>query len=146
MPASEYAAFCREKGLAMNADDLACVAEYFRAEGREPSGTELRILDTYWSDHCRHTTFTSTLEEIKVDDSFIKADIDASLALVAKMRKDLGREKKNLCLMELATIGARYLKSKGLLEDLERPPRRPGAERREQRLQRLCHRGRRRKR
>ena len=119
MPVTEYAAFCKEKGLAMNADDLACVAEYFRAEGREPSGTELRILDTYWSDHCRHTTFTSTLEEIKVDDSFIKADLDASLALVAKMRKDLGREKKNLCLMELATIGARYLKSKGLLEDLE---------------------------
>ena len=119
MPASEYGAFCKEKGLAMNADDLACVAAYFRAEGREPSGTELRILDTYWSDHCRHTTFTSTLEEIKVDDSFIKADIEASLALVAKMRKDLGREKKNLCLMELATIGARYLKSKGLLEDLE---------------------------
>ena len=119
LPESAYPAFCKEKGLAMNSDDLACVAAYFRKEGRDPSGTELRILDTYWSDHCRHTTFTSTLEEIKVDESFIKADIDASLGLLAKMRKELGREAKPLCLMELATIGARYLKSKGLLEDLE---------------------------
>ena len=119
LPESAYPAFCKEKGLAMNSDDLACVAAYFRTEGRDPSGTELRILDTYWSDHCRHTTFTSTLEEIKVDESFIKADIDASLGLLARMRKDLGREAKPLCLMELATIGARYLKSKGLLEDLE---------------------------
>ncbi len=119
LPESAYPAFCKEKGLAMNSDDLACVAAYFRKEGRDPSGTELRILDTYWSDHCRHTTFTSTLEEIKVDESFIKADIDASLGLLAKMSKELGREAKPLCLMELATIGARYLKSKGLLEDLE---------------------------
>ena len=119
LPVSEYPAFCKEKGLAMNSDDLACVAEYFRKEGRDPSGTELRILDTYWSDHCRHTTFTSTLEEVKVDDSFIKGDIEASLALVARMRKSLGRESKPLCLMELATLGARWLKSKGLLEDLE---------------------------
>ena len=119
MPQSEYGAFCKEKGLAMNEDDLACVAAYFRAEGREPSGTELRILDTYWSDHCRHTTFTSTLEEIKVEDSFIREDIEASLSLLAKMRKDLGREAKPLCLMELATVGARYLKAKGLLNDLE---------------------------
>ena len=119
LPESAYPAFCKERGLAMNSDDLACVAAYFRGEGRDPSGTELRILDTYWSDHCRHTTFTSTLEEIKVDESFIKADIDASLALLARMRKSLGREAKPLCLMELATIGARWLKSKGLLEDLE---------------------------
>ena len=119
MPSSAYTAFCKEKGLAMNEDDLACVAAYFQKEGRDPSGTELRILDTYWSDHCRHTTFTSTLEEIKVDDSFIREDIEASLALLAKMRKDLGREAKPLCLMELATVGARYLKSKGLLDDME---------------------------
>ena len=119
MPKSEYATFCKEKGLAMSEDDLAEVVKYFTAEGREPSGTELRILDTYWSDHCRHTTFTSVLEEVRVDDSFIRPDIEASLSLLARMRKDLGREAKPLCLMELATIGARYLKSKGLLEDLE---------------------------
>ena len=103
----------------MNSDDLREVVRYFRSEGRDPSETELRILDTYWSDHCRHTTFTSTLEEVTVDESFIKADIESSLRLAARMRKDLGREAKALCLMELATLGARYLKARGLLEDLE---------------------------
>ena len=119
MEEGAYAAFCRSHGLAMNSDDLREVVRYFRSEGRDPSETELRILDTYWSDHCRHTTFTSTLEEVTVDESFIKADIESSLRLAARMRKDLGREAKALCLMELATLGARYLKARGLLEDLE---------------------------
>ena len=119
MEEKDFPGFCSSHGLAMNTDDLREVVNYFRGEGRNPSETELRILDTYWSDHCRHTTFTSTLEEIRVEDSFIKADIEASLSLVARMRKSLGREAKPLCLMELATLGARYLKSKGLLEDLE---------------------------
>ena len=119
MPAEEYASFCKEKGLAMNADDLAKVAEYFRAEGRDPSGTELRILDTYWSDHCRHTTFTSEIQEITIDESFLKNELQDSLQLFKDMRRELGRESKPLCLMELATIGARWLKSKGLLDDME---------------------------
>ncbi len=119
MEEKDFSGFCKSHGLAMNEDDLREVVKYFRQEGRNPGETELRILDTYWSDHCRHTTFTSTLEDIRVDDSFIKDDIEASLSLVTRMRKSLGREAKPLCLMELATIGARYLKSKGLLEDLE---------------------------
>ena len=119
MREEDFPAFCKGHGLAMNTDDLREVVNYFRREGRDPRETELRILDTYWSDHCRHTTFTSTLEEIRVDDSFIRPDIEASLALLGKMRAYLGRESKPLCLMELATIGARYLKSKGLLEDQE---------------------------
>ena len=119
MPAEEYGTFCKEKGLAMNADDLAKVAEYFRAEGRDPSGTELRILDTYWSDHCRHTTFTSEIQEITIDESFLKNELQDSLKLFKDMRRELGRESKPLCLMELATIGARWLKSKGLLDDME---------------------------
>ncbi len=119
MKEEEFSAFCRDHGLAMNNDDLREVVNYFRKEGRDPSETELRILDTYWSDHCRHTTFTSTLEDIRVDDSFIRPDMEASLALLARMRSSLGREAKPLCLMELATVGARYLKSRGLLEDLE---------------------------
>ncbi len=119
MREEDFAAFCKSHGLAMNTDDLREVVHYFRKEGREPRETELRILDTYWSDHCRHTTFTSTLEEIRVDESFIRPDIEASLALLGRMRASLGRESKPLCLMELATIGARYLKSKGLLEDQE---------------------------
>jgi len=119
MEEKDFPAFCKSHGLAMNEDDLREVVNYFRKEGRDPGETELRILDTYWSDHCRHTTFTSTLEDIRVEDSFIKPDIEASLSLAARMRASLGREAKPLCLMELATLGARYLKSKGLLDDLE---------------------------
>ena len=119
MPQTQYADFCKKWGLAMNADDLACVVEYFSKEHRDPTETELRILDTYWSDHCRHTTFTTILKDIEIEDSFIKADIAQELEDFRHIRMELGREEKPLCLMELATIGARYLKQQGLLDDME---------------------------
>ena len=111
--------FCRKMGLAMNADDLREVVKYFTEEGRDPNETELRILDTYWSDHCRHTTFTTELEEIGVEESFMKEEIDGTLNLYLKMRKELGRENKGLNLMDMATIGGRYLRRAGLLDDME---------------------------
>ena len=117
--AEDAPAYCKEKGLAMNGDDLMEVVSYFTTEGRDPNETELRILDTYWSDHCRHTTFTTELTEIKVDDSFVKADIDESLEVWHSLRQELGRENKPLCLMDLATIGARYLLMRGAFDDLE---------------------------
>ena len=119
MDPAAYPAFCKGHGLAMNADDLREVVNYFRGEGRNPSETELRILDTYWSDHCRHTTFTSELEEITVDESFMKAELESSLDLFESMREELGRGNKPRCLMELATIGARWLRKQGKLDDLE---------------------------
>ena len=119
MKAEEYAAYCKENGLAMNADDLAEVVRYFNEEGRDPMETELRILDTYWSDHCRHTTFTTEIEEITIDESFMKGEFEESLELMRGIRKELGREQKSLCLMELATIGARYLRKVGKLDDME---------------------------
>ena len=119
MPESEFGAFCKAHGLAMNTDDLREVVNYFKKEGRDPSETELRILDTYWSDHCRHTTFTSEIEEITIDDSFLRPELESSLKMMADMRSDLGREAKPLCLMELATLGARWLKAKGKLDDQE---------------------------
>ena len=115
----DLAPYCRKMGLAMNADDLREVVNYFKAEGRDPFETELRILDTYWSDHCRHTTFTTELEDIDVEESFLKEEIDGTLNLYMKIRKELGRENKGLNLMDMATVGARYLKSKGLLDDME---------------------------
>lgn len=111
--------FCRKMGLAMNADDLREVVKYFTEEGRNPNETELRILDTYWSDHCRHTTFTTELEEIGVEESFMKEEIDGTLNLYLKMRKELGRENKGLNLMDMATIGGRYLRKAGLLDNME---------------------------
>ena len=119
MPREEYAPFCKQWGLAMNADDLHEVVTYFQKEQRNPTETELRILDTYWSDHCRHTTFTTILESIKVDNSFVKEEIESTLGMFHDIRQELGRTEKPLCLMELATIGARYLRSKGLLDDME---------------------------
>lgn len=119
MSGDNLKAYCKKMGLAMNADDLAEVVKYFTGEGRDPNETELRILDTYWSDHCRHTTFTTELESIDVEDSFIKEDIDGTMALYLRMRSETGREKKGLNLMDMATIGAKYLRKNGLLDDLE---------------------------
>ena len=119
MKEEELEGYCKRNGLAMNADDLREVVNYFRREERDPYETELRILDTYWSDHCRHTTFTTELEHITVEDSFVRDEIEGTLSLYLKIRSELGREKKSICLMDLATIGARYLRSKGLLDDLE---------------------------
>ena len=119
MKEEELASYCKANGLAMNADDLREVVNYFKQEGRDPMETELRILDTYWSDHCRHTTFTTEIEEITLDESFMKAEFESSLELMRNIRQELGRENKSLCLMELATIGARYLKKHGKLDDME---------------------------
>ncbi len=115
----QFADFCKGYGLAMNTDDLREVVNYFRKEGRNPRETELRILDTYWSDHCRHTTFTTELEGITVEESFAKEEIEGSLALYLNIRRELGREQKSICLMDIATIGARCLKKRGLLDDME---------------------------
>ena len=119
MKTDKYEDFCKEWGLAMNTDDLNEVVKYFTKEGRNPTETELRILDTYWSDHCRHTTFTTELQQITIDESFMKAEMQESLELFYHIRKELGREKKPVCLMELATIGARYLRKIGKLDDME---------------------------
>lgn len=117
--AAEAAEYCKEKGLAMNADDLMEVVNYFISEGRDPNETELRILDTYWSDHCRHTTFTTELTDITIEDSIASDALKAALESWKSTRKNLGREQKALCLMDLATIGARVLKAEGKLNDLE---------------------------
>ena len=119
MTEEELAPYCKNYGLAMNSDDLREVVNYFRSEGRNPRETELRILDTYWSDHCRHTTFTTELEGITVEESLFKSEIEDSLALYLNIRRELGREEKSICLMDIATIGARCLKKRGLLDDME---------------------------
>ena len=115
----DLAAYCKDKSLAMNTDDLREVVAYFRKEGRNPYETELKILDTYWSDHCRHTTFNTQLESIEVEECFAADKIRSSLDLYRSMRNELHRQSKDICLMDIATIGARHLKTKGYLDDLE---------------------------
>lgn len=111
--------YIKKMGLAMNDADLMTVVEYFKEENRDPRETELRILDTYWSDHCRHTTFMTELTDIEVEDSIVAEDIKETLQLYKDMRHDLGREDKRVCLMDLACIGARWLKKQGILDDQE---------------------------
>ena len=115
----DLAAYCEDKSLAMNTDDLREVVAYFRKEGRNPYETELKILDTYWSDHCRHTTFNTHLESIEVEECFAADKIKSSLDLYRSMRNELHRQSKDICLMDIATIGARHLKTQGYLDDLE---------------------------
>ena len=119
MAEEDLTPYCRKMGLAMNADDLREVVTYFKSEGRDPNETELRILDTYWSDHCRHTTFTTKLDDIRVEDSFLKEELDGSLGLYLKLRSELGRDEKDINLMDIATIGGRYLRKIGKLDDME---------------------------
>ena len=109
------AALRRELALAMDGADLLFCQAYFRREGRDPSLTEIRVIDTYWSDHCRHTTFLTHLTKVSFDDP----DAEAAYRRYFAAREELGRSEKPVTLMDLATVGARYLKAKGVLTDLD---------------------------
>lgn len=116
---TDYEAKVKEFGLAMNDMDLKEVVNYFNKEGRDPYETELRILDTYWSDHCRHTTFNTILENISFGNGALKEKIENSYKFYLDLRKETNRENKNVCLMDLALICAKALKKRGYLDDLE---------------------------
>ena len=110
------AAFIAERGLAMDLADIVFFQKHFRdEERRDPTITEVKVVDTYWSDHCRHTTFGTVLDEVAIDDEAVQAAFDKYL----QMRGELGREGKPVCLMDMGTIGAKYLKSKGILTGLD---------------------------
>ena len=107
--------FRNEKGLAMDHADIVFCQNYFKSEQRDPTITEIRLIDTYWSDHCRHTTFGTILNDVKIDDEVVQAAFDRYMAL----RAETGRDKKNRTLMDLATIGAKALKQRGILQSLD---------------------------
>ena len=108
-------AFRNEKGLAMDHADIVFCQNYFKSEHRDPTITEIRLIDTYWSDHCRHTTFGTILDDVKIDDDLVQAAFDRYMAL----RAETGRDKKNRTLMDCATIGAKALKQRGILKNLD---------------------------
>jgi len=110
----ELAAMIKDFGLAMDLNDLAFCQEYFRSEHRDPTMTELRVIDTYWSDHCRHTTFLTQLENVSFED----ADVAAAWQRYMDARAEIGRTKP-VTLMDIGTIGAKVLKARGLLTDLD---------------------------
>ena len=108
------AEFISRYGLAMDLDDIAFCQEYFRSEGREPTITEIRMIDTYWSDHCRHTTFTTTIDSASFEDELLEKAWQDYL----DARKALGRTKP-INLMDMATLAVRYLKKAGKLNKLD---------------------------
>ena len=111
----------KKMGFAMSPADIQFVQKYYAEdEDRDPTLTDLKVIDTYWSDHCRHTTFNTTLEEVTFEDSpygrIVKEAFDQYMA----MRKDVyGDRDKNLCLMDMACIGAKYLKKHGKVDNLD---------------------------
>ncbi|MCI1223947.1 MAG: AIR synthase-related protein, partial [Bifidobacterium subtile] len=107
--------FLADRALAMDLADAQCCQRYFAGEKREPTITEIKVIDTYWSDHCRHTTFGTRLDDIAFDDDKVSEAFNRYLA----MRKELGRDAKPICLMDMATIGAKWLATKGLLTGLD---------------------------
>ncbi|MBP5289651.1 MAG: phosphoribosylformylglycinamidine synthase, partial [Clostridia bacterium] len=107
-------AFIEKRGLAMDRDDLRFCRDYFRKEGRDPTITEIRMIDTYWSDHCRHTTFLTVIDKAEFSDPLLQKTYEEYLAA----RAEIGRTKP-VCLMDLATIAAKVLKKRGLLEKLD---------------------------
>ncbi|MDO4182694.1 MAG: phosphoribosylformylglycinamidine synthase [Coriobacteriia bacterium] len=116
LDAAGLQAFIDARGLAMDLADITFCQQYFREEERRcPTITEIKMIDTYWSDHCRHTTFGTILDEITIDDPGVREAFDTYLDL----REELGREDKPLCLMDMGTIGAKYLKAQGVLRGLD---------------------------
>ncbi len=107
-------AFMNEQGLAMDFDDIKFCQNYFKSENRDPYITEIKMIDTYWSDHCRHTTFLTTIDSAKFEDEILQKAYDEYIAT----RKELGRTKP-INLMDIATLAAKHLKKNGKLEKLD---------------------------
>ena len=112
---AELADFVVHYGLAMDNDDIKFCQDYFKSEHRDPTITEIRMIDTYWSDHCRHTTFGTIIDNADIKPSYI-AD---TYAEYKADRHELGRDNKPLCLMDIATLAAKKLKKDGILKDLD---------------------------
>ena len=106
--------FVKSFGLAMDNDDIKFCQDYFKSEKRNPTITEIRMIDTYWSDHCRHTTFNTKITDVKFDDELTQKTYEEYL----QIRKDLGRTKP-VTLMDIGTLAAKYLRSKGMLDKLD---------------------------
>ena len=117
----EIAAMLKDLGLAMSKADLLHTQKYFRdVEKRDPSITEIRVLDTYWSDHCRHTTFATVIENVEIEESPLTAPIKEAYEQYHAGKKALGREEKPECLMDIALMAMRELKAAGKLDDQEK--------------------------
>ena len=120
MDDAALAALLEEKGLAMDLDDLKFLQAYFRdEEHRDPTITEIRVVDTYWSDHCRHTTFSTHIDNVRIDDPAVQAAYDRYLAARVEVYGEEKAAARPQTLMDIATIGTKTLKKRGLLPELD---------------------------
>ena len=117
--AEDFARYKAEQGMAMEVDDLLFIQDYFKSIGRVPTETELKVLDTYWSDHCRHTTFETELKHIDFSASKFQKQLQSTYDKYIAMRDELGRTEKPQTLMDMATIFGRYERANGRLDDME---------------------------
>ena len=113
--------FLNKQGLAMTIEDLEYIQEYFKnQEKRNPTITEIKVLDTYWSDHCRHTTFMTQIKNVEIEDGKFNEIIKETYSKYIQARNTLYIEKqKDMCLMDIATIAVKELKNAGKLDDLD---------------------------
>lgn len=117
---AELLALRAEMGLAMSDADIIFCQKYFKdTEKRDPSITEIKVIDTYWSDHCRHTTFATNITDVKFEDGKYKKVIEDAYKMYLDLKKDLGRENKPQCLMDIAVMGMRALKAQGKLANFD---------------------------
>ena len=122
MPEAELKKLYDSLGLAMTFKDFQHIQNYYQSEEhRDPTMTEIRVLDTYWSDHCRHTTFSTELKDVAFDEGFYKAPIEKTYQNYLATREEIfaGRKDKFVCLMDLALMAMRKLKKDGKLDDME---------------------------
>ena len=120
MDGAELSALLEKLGLAMDLDDLKFLQAYFRdQEKRDPTITEIRVVDTYWSDHCRHTTFSTHLDDIVIHDPAVQAAYEEYLAARVAVYGEEKAAARPQTLMDIATIGAKYLKKQGKLPELD---------------------------
>lgn len=122
MPEDELKELYDSLGLAMTFKDFLHIQNYYKGEEhRDPSMTEIRVLDTYWSDHCRHTTFSTELKDVQFDDGYYRKPIEDTYREYLKDHSEIfdGREDKFICLMDLALMAMRRLKREGKLADQE---------------------------
>ncbi|MGT2829276.1 phosphoribosylformylglycinamidine synthase [Streptococcus hillyeri] len=117
--AEDFSVYKAEQGMAMEVADLVFIQDYFKSIGRVPTETELKVLDTYWSDHCRHTTFETELKQINFSESQFQSQLQATYDKYLAMREELGRSEKPQTLMDMATIFGRYERANGRLDDME---------------------------
>ena len=117
----ELSEYLSKMGLAMDLPDIQFLQKYFKSIDRDPTETEIRVLDTYWSDHCRHTTFNTVLKDIKIEKGPYAKLFKQSLENYKALHTDLyaKRKDKPLTLMDMATIGGKYLRKHGMLDDME---------------------------